>query len=339
MKRRNYHSSRRRLILALRGVAALLVPALMSMLGVAQSADKLPLIGFLGNSTPTLEANLVGPFRDGLHDLGYVEGRNISIVYRWAQGDYARLSPLVAELIAAKVDVIVTAGTPAALAVTKATSSIPLVMVAVGDPVGTGLVKSLARPGGNATGLTSITPELEGKRLELIREVLPNVSRVAVFWNPSNAYQVADEKAVGAAAATLRMTELSLAVSKPDDLDRAFEHLLDKNADAMLVLADRVFLHNRQRIIDFAMRHRLPVMSAYRELAEAGGLMSFGPNYGAMHRQAATYVDRILRGAKPADLPVEQPAKFEFVVNLKAAKALNIAVPQSMLLLADRVIE
>ena len=326
---------KRRSILALLGIAAMLAP----LAAGAQTAGKLPRVGFLGNSTAALESNLVGPFRDGLRDLGYVEGRNISILYRWAEGDYARLPPLIAELIASKVDVIVTAGTPAALAVRKATTSIPLVMIAVGDPVGTGLVRSLARPGGNATGLTSITPELEGKRLELIREVLPNMSRVAVFWNPSNAYQIGDEQAVRAAAATLHVPVLSLAVRTPDDFEHAFASVLRERADVMLVLADRVFLHNRQRMIDFALRHRLPTMSAYRELAEAGGLMSFGPNYAVMHRQAATYVDKILKGAKPEDLPIEQPAKFEFVVNLKAAKTLDIAIPQSMLLLADHVIE
>lgn len=319
--------------------ALLFAIAFSSDSAVAQSRSKIPSVGFLGNSTPALEANLVGPFRDGLHDLGYVEGRNISIVYRWAEGDYKKLPLLTEQLIAAKVDVIVTAGTPAALAVTKATKSIPLVMVAVGDPVGTGLVRSLARPGGSATGLTSITPELEGKRLELIREVLPKASRIAVFWNPSNAYQVADEKAVRTAATAIRLPILSLAVRTADDFEPAFAQVLRAHADVLLVLADRVFLHNRQRIIEFANRNRLPAMSAYRELAEAGGLMSFGPNYGVMHRQAATYVDKILKGAKPADLPIEQPAKFEFVVNLKAAKALNIAVPQSMLLLADKVIE
>jgi len=330
-----YLRSCRRRILALLGAAVILAPLAAS----AQSAGKLPRVGFLGNSTAALEANLVGPFRDGLSELGYVDGRNISILYRWAEGDYARLPALIADLVASKVDVIVTAGTPAALAVRKVTTSIPLVMVAVGDPVGTGLVKSLARPGGNATGLTSITPELEGKRLELMREVLPKVSRVAVLWNPSNAYQIADEKAVRKAAGALRLPVVTLAVRVADDLEPAFATILRERADALLVLADRVFLHNRQHIIDFAMRNRLPTMSAYRELAEAGGLMSFGPNYAVMHRQAASYVDKILKGAKPGDLPIEQPAKFEFVVNLKAAKALDVAVPQSMLLLADDVIE
>jgi putative ABC transport system substrate-binding protein len=304
----------------------------------AQEARKLPRIGFLGNSTATLEANLVGPFREGLRDLGYVEGRNILIEYRWAEGNYERFPSLIAELIALKVDLIVTAGTPAALAVKKASASIPLVMVAVGDPVGSGLVASLGRPGGNATGLTSIAPELEGKRLELLKEVLPNVSRVAVLWNPANAYQIGSEKEVQTAARVLRMSVASLPVRNREELDNAFAAILRERADAVLVLADRLFLHNRGRIADFVITNRLPGMNAYRELVEAGGFMSFGPNYAIMHRQAATFVDKILKGAKPADLPVEQPAKFELVINLKAARALGITIPQSVLLRADEVI-
>jgi putative tryptophan/tyrosine transport system substrate-binding protein len=306
---------------------------------LAQDAGKYPRIGFLGNSTPALEAKLVESFREGLRDLGYIEGRNISIDYRWAEGDYDRLPSLVAELVAAKVEVIVTAGTPASLAVKNAGSSIPLVMVAVGDPIGTGLVASLARPGGNATGLTSIAPELEGKRLELIKEVVPTVTRLAVFWNPANAYQLEDEQQVQAAAAALHVPVLSLPVRTVEELDSAFAKTLAERADAVLVLADRVFLHNRQRVAGFVVEHRLPAMNAYRELVEAGALMSFGPSYAVMHRQAASYVDKILKGSKPADLPVEQPAKFEFVVNLKSAGAIGVTIPHTVLLRADEVIE
>ena len=320
------------------GLTLLLAGAAPLVAG-AQQAGKVYRLGFLGNSTAALEAHLVGPFREGLRDLGYVEGRNISIEYRWTEGDYERLPALVAELIASKVDVIVTAGTPASLAVKKATTTIPLVMVAVGDPVGSGLVASLARPGGNATGLTSIAPELEGKRLQLLKEMLPNVSRVAVLWNPSNAYQIADEKEVRAAAGALRMRVSSFAVRTSDELDPALAAILRERADALLVLADRVFLFNRARIADFVVKNRLPGMNAYRELAEAGSLMSFGPSYAVMHRQAATYVVKILNGANPADLPVEQPAKFELVINLKAARALGVKIPPSLLLRADHVIE
>jgi putative ABC transport system substrate-binding protein len=325
---------RRRGFLTMLGAAAI-----APRLAAAQQARKFPRIGFLGNSTPTLEAKLVGSFREGLRDLGYIENQNISIEYRWAEGKYERLPTLIAELIASKVDVIVTAGTPAALAVKKATASVPLVMVAVGDPVGTGLVASLAHPGGSATGLTSIAPELEGKRLELIKQAVPGVSRVAVLWNPANAYQIGDEKEVRAAAGVLGIPILSLALRTPEEFDAAFATILSERADAVMVLADRVFLHNRKGIIDFVTKNRLPTMNAYRELVEAGGLMSFGPNYAVMHRQAAAYVDKILKGAKPADLPVEQPARFEFVVNLKTAKALDIRFPQTILLRADEVIE
>ena len=323
---------KRRDLLALAAVAALSPRR-------AKAEGAVPTIGFLGNSTAVLEAKLVEAFRQGLRDLGYVEDRNIRIEYRWAEGRYERLPALIAELIAAKVAVIVTAGTPASLAVKKATQSIPLVMVAVGDPVGTGLVASIARPGGNATGLTSITPELEGKRLELIKEMVPTVSRLAVFWNPANAYQLGDKKEVEAAATVLHLPLLPLAVRTAEELDDAFAAILAERADAVLVLADRVFLHNRGRIAGFLAEHRLPAMNAYRELVEAGGLMSFGPSYAVMHRQAATYVDKILRGAKPADLPIEQPAKFEFVVNLKSAAALGLTVPLSLLARADEVIE
>ena len=325
---------RRRIFLALLGGTVVAAP----MIAIAQEARKLPRIGFLGNSTAALEANLVGPFREGLRDLGYVEGRNILIEYRWAEGDYERFPSLIAELIALKVDVIVTAGTPAAQAVKRATASIPLVMVAVGDPVGTKLVASLARPGGNATGLTSIAPELEGKRLELLKEVLPKVSRVAVLWNPSNAYQIGSEKEVQAAAKVLHLSVTSLPVRNHDQLGGAFVAIVKERADAVVVLADRIFLHNRERIADFAITNRLPGMNAYRELVEAGGLMSFGPSYAVMHRQAATYVDKILKGARPGDLPVEQPAKFELVINLKTAKALGVTIPQSLVLRADEVI-
>jgi len=305
----------------------------------AQQPGKVHRIGFLGNSTAALEANLVGPFREGLRDLGYDEGRNVLIEYRWAEGKYERFPALIAELIAFKVDVIVTAGTPATLAVKKATASVPLVMVAVGDPVGTGIVAALNRPGGNITGLTSISPELEGKRLELLREVVPKLSRVAVLWNPVSPFQVIAEKEVRAAAQVLRLDVMSLGVRTLEELEDALAAIARERPGALLVLADRLFLHNRARIMEFAAQHRLPGVHAYRELVEAGGLMSFGPSYAGMHRRAAYFVDRILKGAKPADLPVERPATFELVVNLKAAKALGFRMPQSVLLRATEVIQ
>ena len=305
----------------------------------AQQAAKVPGIGFLGNSTAALEANLVGPFREGLRELGYVEGRNILIEYRWAEGKYERFPALIAELIALKVDVIVTAGTPASLAVKKATTSIPLVMVAVGDPIGVGLVASLARPGGNSTGLTSIAPELEGKRLELLREVVPKLSHIAVLWNPDNPFHAGSLKETRAAAQVLGIKVQLLGIRVSEEFPAAFAAILKERAGALLVLADRLFLHNRARIVDFEAKHRLPGVYAYRELVEAGGLMSFGPSYAGMHRRAAYYVDRILKGAKPADLPVEQPTKFELMINLKTAKALGLTIPPSVLQRADQIIQ
>jgi len=305
----------------------------------AQQPKKVPRIGFLGNSTAALEANLVGPFRDGLRDLGYVEGQNILIEYRWAEGKYERFPALISELIASKVDVIVTAGTPATQAYQKARTSIPLVMVAVGDPVGTGIVASLSRPGGNITGLTSISPELERKRIELLREVIPKLSHIAVLWNPKNAFHAIENKEVETAAAVLRMKVLYLGVEVQEQIGNAFAQILKERPGALLVLADRVFLHNRALIMDFTAKHRLPGVYAYLELVEAGGLMSYGPNYADMHRRAATYVDKILKGAKPTELPVELPKNFELVINLKTARALGITVPQSILMRADRVIK
>jgi putative ABC transport system substrate-binding protein len=296
-------------------------------------------VGFMGNSTAALETNLVEPFRKGLHELGYEEGRNLAIEYRWADGHYERFPALVAELIAAKVDVIVTAGTPASLAVQKSGTTIPLVMVAVGDPVGTGLVASLARPGGNATGLSSIAPDLEGKRLELLRDVVPNFAHVAVLWNPSNPFHTISLQHARDAAKVLHIKLLAVPVRTTEELGQGFAAILSERPDALLVLADRVFLHDRKSLMEFTLQHRLPGVYAYRELVEAGGLMSFGPDYADMHRRAATYVDKILKGAKPADLPVEQPTRFEFILNLKTAKTLGLTVSPMLLARADEVIE
>jgi ABC-type uncharacterized transport system substrate-binding protein len=300
---------------------------------------KIPRIGFMGNSTAALETNLVDAFREGLRELGYEEGRNIAIEYRWAEGNYDRFPMLAAELIATKVDAIVTAGTPAALAVKSATTTVPLVMVAVGDPIGTGLVSSLARPGGNLTGLSSIAPDLEGKRLQLLREVLPALSHVAMFVNSLNPFHVSSMKQARAAAQAMGIKLQLHDIRKSEDLDGAFAAIRNERPDALLILADRVFLHNRQRMMDFINELRLPNVNAYKELVEAGGLMSYGPSYEDMHKRAAIYVDKILKGTKPADLPIEQPSKFTFIVNLKAAKALGVTVPSQLLGLADQLIE
>lgn len=328
-------NNRRKLVMAI-GASAVMAP--FTAFAQQQSA-RAARIGFLGNSTAALEVNLVDAFRKGLRDLGYVESQNVLVEYRWAGGKYERFPALIAELISLKVDVIVTAGTPAAVAVKKAATPIPLVMVAVGDPVGTGIVASLKRPGGNITGLSSIAPELEGKRLELLREVSPKLSRVAVFWNPLNLFHTSAMKQLRAAAQAMRINVLPLAVGKTEELDGAFAAIVKTRPDALVILADRVFLHSRARMTEFAAKYRLPSVTAYRELVEAGGLMSYGPSYEDMHRRAATYVDKILKGVKPGDIPVEQPTKFELVVNMNAAKELGVKVPQSILLRADRVIE
>jgi putative ABC transport system substrate-binding protein len=320
-------------------VVTVVLGILLSPPAHAPQKVKMYRIGFLGNSTAALEADLVGPFRDGLRDLGYDEGRNVLIEYRWAEGKYERFPALIAELIALKVDVLVTAGTPATLAVKKATTSVPLVMIAVGDPVGTGIVPALNRPGGNITGLTSISPELDGKRLELLREVIPQLSHIAVLWNAGSPLQVVAEKQTQAAAKVLRMKVLSLGVRTQEEIEAAFAAIVRERPGALLVLADRLFLHHRARIMEFAAQHRLPGVHAYRELVEAGGLMSFGPSYAGMHRRAAYFVDKILKGAKPADLPVERPATFELVINLKAARGLELAIPQHVLLRATELIQ
>src|SRR5438093_5316535 len=222
----------------------------------AQQPKKIPRIGFLGNSTAALEENLIGPFREGLRDLGYVEGKNIVIEWRWAEGKYERFPALIAELIALNVDLIVTAGTPATIALKKATTTLPLVMIAVGDPVGTGLIASLAHPGGNLTGLTSISPELDGKRLELLREVVPKISHVAVLWNPTSPLQVVGERETQAAAHAMGIKVLRLEIRAAEELDNAFAVILRERSGALLVLADRLFLHNRARIMDFATQNR-----------------------------------------------------------------------------------
>jgi putative ABC transport system substrate-binding protein len=326
---------RRRSFMTLLGGAAVAWP----LMARAQQSAKIPRVGFMGNSTEALEANLVGPFREGLRELGYEEGRNIVIHYRWADGKYERFPTLIAELLAANVDVIVTAGTPAALAVKKATSTVPLVMIAVGDPVGTGIVPSLTRPGGNITGLSSIAPDLEGKRLELLREVVPHLAHVAYFLNPANAFHTVSVRQALIAAQAPNIKLQPHDVRKSEDLDAAFTSIIKERPEGLLILADRIFLHNRQRMMDFATQQRLPSVNAYHELVEAGGLMSYGPSYEDMHRRAAIYVDKILKGVRPAELPIEQPTKFTLIVNLKAAKALGLEVPPTLVARADEVIE
>ena len=299
-----------------------------------------PRIGYLGNSSPSLEPDLVDAFRQGLREYGYTEGQNISIEYRWAEGRYERFPALVADLVGLKVDVIVTAGTPGALAAKKATKTIPIVMTVSGDAVGTGLVDSLARPGGNVTGSTTIVQELEGKRLELLKEVIPRLSRVAVLTNPANPLNqiVLKQTQLAASALHLKLGPI-VGVKRVAELDGAFATISRDRPDALVLLADRFLLAERVRIVELAEQRRLPTMYPYREMVKAGGLMSYSPSYPDLFRRAATFVDKILKGAKPADLPVEQPTKFELVINLKTAKALGLTIPQTLMLRADQIIE
>jgi putative tryptophan/tyrosine transport system substrate-binding protein len=322
-----------------RFVAIISTAVLAAPLVAASQGQKIPRIGFLGNSTATLEANLVAPFREGLRDAGYIEGRNVVIDYRWAEGTYERFPALIAELVALKVDLIVAAGTPAAVAVKKVAPTTPLVMVAVGDPVGTGLVASLARPGGNLTGLVSIAPDLEGKRLELLKEVVPKLALVAFLVNPANPFHAVSETQARAAATALNLKVQFVAVRAESEFDQAFAAIMSERPGAFIMLADRLFLHHRARIVQFAARNHLPGIYAYRELVEAGGLMSFGPSYEAMHRRSAYYVDRILKGAKPGDLPMEQPTQFQLIVNSKTAKELALTIPREVLIRAHQIIE
>ena len=306
----------------------------------AQQTGKMSRIGYLGSSSPSLEPHYVEAFRQKLRDLGYVEGENIAIEYRWAEGQDDRLPNLATELVRLKPDIIVTTGTPGALAAMQATKTIPIVMASSGDPVGVGLVASLVRPGGNVTGFTILGPELEGKRLEFLKQAVPDLSRIAVLWNPSNPAIVLFFATMENAGRALRISlDPVVEVRRADELDNAFFAIAGARPHALVVLADRFLLAHRKRIVEFAAANRLPGMYPFREYVDAGGLMSYAPSNIELFRGAATYVDKILKGAKPGDLPVQQPTKFELIVNLKSAKAIGIDVPTSLLLRADELIE
>jgi len=304
---------------------------------VAQPAGQIPRVGFLGASSST-SAN-VEAFRQGLRELGWAEGKNIVIEYRFAEGHFDRLPDLAADLVRLKVDVITAAPTPGAVAAKRATGTIPIVMVGVGDPVGLGLIATLARPGGNVTGLSFDAGMEIGKGLEIIKETLPNSRRVAVLSNPANPGQPAAMKNVKAAARLLGVELRFLEAQGPDEFDGVFATMAKERVEALLVVTDATFYIQRARLADLATKHRLPAVCGFRDYAEAGALMSYGPSVVAMYQRAAFFVDRILKGAQPASLPVEQPTKFELVINLKAAKALGLAIPQSLLARADEVIQ
>jgi putative ABC transport system substrate-binding protein len=282
---------------------------------------------------------LLQAFLRGLRELGWVEGQNIAVEYRWAEGRLERLPELAAELVGLKVDAMLVGGTQAALAAKQATTTIPIVLAGIGDPVGTGLVASLARPGGNITGLSFLASELSAKQLELLKEAVPKVSRVAVLWNPTNSFHRLALRDAEAAARSLGVQLQLLEARSPNEFDSAFAVVTRKRAGALLVLADAVFLLHRTRLADLAARSRLPAMYGLTEHAQVGGLMAYAPNFADSFRRAAGYVDKILKGAKPGDLPVEQPTKFDLVINLKTAKALGLTIPQSLLIRADQVIQ
>ena len=305
----------------------------------AQQAGKVHRIGVLETISTTLNVANFYALREGLRQLGYAEGQNLVIEYRSADGRDDRFPGLARELLALKVDVIVTRGTPAAKAVKNATSTVPVVMMASGDPVGVGLVTSLARPGGNITGLSAIVGELSPKRLELIKEIVPGLARIAVLANTSNDAVRRDWARIETAARSLGVQSQLLDLRESDALGPTFDDASARRADALVVVIDAITQANQQRIVDLAMKHRLPAIYSSREFVDAGGLISYGVSYPDLYRRAATYVDKILKGTKPADLPVVQPTKFELVINLKTAKALGIEVPPTLLARADEVIE
>jgi len=304
----------------------------------AQPSTKIPRVGFLFPGTSSLASLRLEPFRQALRELGYVEGQNLTLENRWAEGQLERLPDLAADLVRLKVDVILTAATPAAHAAKNATTTIPIVMVDPGDPVGTGLIASLAKPGGNTTGLSSTTPDVAAKNLELLKEAVPQGSRVAFLWNAVSPAAGLAWKAAQDAAPALGIQLQSVEVRSAGEFESAFAAITTQRTDGLIVFPDPLTFTHRGQIVDFAAQSRLPAMFGAREFVDAGGLMSYGPSFPDMFRRAAVFVDKILKGAKPADLPVEQPMKFELVINLKTAKELGLTIPPTLLFQADEVI-
>jgi putative tryptophan/tyrosine transport system substrate-binding protein len=315
-----------------------LVVVVTGTVAQAQTPKRIPRIGYLGGGSAELEKPWIDSLRQGLRDWGYVESKNILIEGRYAAGRYEQLPALAAELIALKVNVILAASTPVALSAKKTTTSTPIVMV-VADPVGTGLIASLARPGGNITGLSDFHADLVTKRLELLKEVIPSLSRVAVLSNPASVTCSAQLKELNAAGPGLGLTLVTVEARQSDDLPQSFSTIKKELVGGVFVCGDRMFNTHRTTIFDLANKNRLPAIYSTKEYAETGGLMSYGANFPDLYRRAATYVDKILKGAKPADLPVEQPTKFELVINLKTANQIGLTIPPNVLARADRVIK
>ena len=326
---------RRRQFIALLGSGAAAAWPLSTR---AQQAAKPPIIGYLSPNAASTEGQWTAAFVLRLHELGWIEGSTVAIEYRWVEEHAERLSAFADELVRLKVSVIVTSATPPTIAAKRATSVVPIVAVAVGDPVGTGLVASLARPGGNVTGLSIQSVDAVSKQVELLRDVVPNLHRLAVFANESNPMNRRQAEEVEAAAHALGLEVAPLDVRRADDIAPAFA-AIDGRADALYVAADPLFFNNMPTISALALKARLPDMYSFREEVVAGGLLSYGASFPDLFRRAAELVDKILRGAKPADIPVEQPTKFDLVINLKTAKALGLTVPHNLLVLADEVIE
>jgi putative ABC transport system substrate-binding protein len=322
-------------------VVVTIILILVPLAAETQQPAKVPGVGYLtpwSDSDPGRQRGLEA-FRQGLRELGYVDGQNIAIESRSAEGKDDRLPALAADLVRSKVDVIVAQSGAATRAAQQATRTIPIVMSLANDPVGSGLVASLARPGGNVTGLTIMAPDLVGKRLELLKEVVPKVSRVALLWNPDNPANAAMSREAEAAARALGVRLQTLETRNHQEIEDAFAAMIRERTGAFLVLSDAIFFTQRRQIAELAAKGRLPSITGTRDYPDAGGLMAYGPDQLDLERRAATFVDRILKGAKPGDLPVEQPTKFELVINLKTAKALGLTIPPSLLARADQVID
>jgi putative tryptophan/tyrosine transport system substrate-binding protein len=325
---------RRRDVIAFLGSAA----AASSLAARAQQPGKLPTIGFVGAGTPSTYSPWVAAFVQRLRELGWIEGRTVAVEIRWAEGRGERYAEIAAEFVQLKVDAVLTIGTPATAAAMKATSVIPIVFVAVNDPVALGVVATLARPAANVTGLSNQQHDVAGKRLELLREVVPRLRRLAILMNPANAGGALEMKDVQTLAGTIGVETITLQIRQAEELGPALQSL-NNLADALYFASDPLFNSNRILINNMVLGLRLPTIYAFREYIEAGGLMSYGANFPALFRRGAEFVDRILRGAKPADIPVEQPTKFDLVINLTTAKTLGLTVPDKLLALADEVIE
>jgi putative ABC transport system substrate-binding protein len=328
-------------VVRLASAAILLLLAASLAAAADRPVGKVPTVGYLspGSASDPARQRRLEAFRQGLRDLGYVEGQTVAIESRWAEGKYDRYPTLAAELVRLKVDVIVAVGGRATQVAQHATNTIPIVMSLVIDPIGSGLVSGLARPGGNVTGLSMMATDLVGKQLEALKEIVPKTSRVALLRNPDNPGSAAQLRAAEVAARALGVRLQSLEARAPKEIDTAFAAMTREQAGGLVILIDIIYTNEAKQIAELAAKRRLPTVYGLREFAEAGGLMVYGANPLDLERRAATFVDKILKGAKPADLPIEQPSKFELVINLKTARTIGLTIPQSLLLRADHVIE